>query len=109
MSKPSESSSQRAKQIQETFDWTVQTTALISRLDHRLSWTIEAWKMFNAADGDIRYFRGIRVRSMPDQLPQRARSCLPAIKVAFERLQALHRELVKLEKLCHQSMKLVRS
>ena len=65
--------------------------------------------MFNAADGDIRYFGGIRVGSMPNLLPQRALLCLPAIKVAFERLQALHRELVNLEKMCHQSMKLVRS
>ena len=63
--------------------------------------------MFNDADGDFRYFDGIH--SMPSLSQQRARLYLPAIKVAFERLQALHRELVNLEKTCHQSMKLVRA
>jgi hypothetical protein len=99
--KPAKSAAQRADQIQETFNWTVQTTELISRLDHRLSSTIEAWKMFNAADGDFRYFTGMS--------QQRARLYLPEIKVAFEGLQALHIVLVNLEKSCHQSMKLVRA
>jgi methyl-accepting chemotaxis protein len=60
--------------------------------------------MFNAADGDIRYFSDM-IRSMPKQ---RARLYLPAIKVAFERLQALHRELLNLENTCHRYMKLLK-
>jgi len=104
--KRSESASQRAEQIQETFDWTVQTVKLISRLDHRLSWTIEAWERFNAADGDFRYFCGIH--SMPNLSQQRAHLYLPEIKETYKRLKALHRDLVNLENMCDKSMKLVR-
>ncbi|OCK76055.1 hypothetical protein K432DRAFT_307225 [Lepidopterella palustris CBS 459.81] len=83
-------------------DWTLQTIKLLSRLQSRLSETIEAWETFKSCDGDIGYFFDCR---SPNISPQCVRLSLRAIQDIFGTLKGLQKKLSLLKQSCDESAK----
>jgi hypothetical protein len=96
VSRRSGTAGERATEMKEAFDWTLQTMGLLRRLDGVLSDTVEAWKSFNSPGEDIGYFRDTdRAAISPN-----ARRSLHAIKAIFRQLQGHQKKMVLLNKCC---------
>jgi hypothetical protein len=87
---------ERAAEIKEAFDWTLQTMDLLRRLDGVLSDTVEAWKSFNSPDEDIGYFRNTDAAAISPN----ARRSLHTIKAIFRQLQCNQKRMDLLNKSC---------
>ena len=98
LSRHSGTAGERATEMKEAFDWTLQTMGLLRRLDGVLSDTTEAWKSFNSPDGDIGYFH--------DTDPYAGRS-LHGIKATFRQLQGYQKKMVQLNECCANFSKAV--
>ena len=96
LSRHSGTAGERAAEMKEAFDWTLQTIGLLRRLDGVLSGTVEAWQSFNSPDEDIRYFREADSAAIS---PNACRS-LHAIKAVFRQLQGNQKKMVLLNKCC---------
>jgi hypothetical protein len=103
LSRRSGTTGERAAEMKEAFDWTLQTMSLLRRLDGVLSDTVEAWKSFNSPGEDIDYFRDTdRAAISPN-----ARRSLHAIKAIFRQLQGNQKKMVLLNKCCSDFSKAV--
>lgn len=96
LSRRSGTAGERAAEMKEAFDWTLQTMGLLRRLDGVLSDTVEAWKSFNSPGEDIGYFRDTDGAAISPN----ARRSLHAIKAIFRQLQGNQKKMVLLNKCC---------
>jgi hypothetical protein len=103
LSRRSGTAGERAAEMKEAFDWTLQTMGLLRQLDGVLSDTVEAWKSFNSPGEDIGYFRDTdRAAISPN-----ARRSLHAIKAIFRQLEGHQKKMVLLNKCCSDFSKAV--
>jgi hypothetical protein len=96
LSQHSGTAGERAAEVKEAFDWTLQTMGLLRRLDGLLSDTVEAWKSFSSPDEDIGCFRETDTAAISPN----ARRSLHAIKAIFRQLQGNQKKTVLLNKRC---------
>jgi hypothetical protein len=96
LSRHSGTAGERAAEMKEAFDWTLQTMGLLRWLDGVLSDTVEAWKSFNSPDEDLGYFRDTDTAAISPN----ARRSLHAIKAIFRQLQGNQKKMVLLNKCC---------
>jgi len=83
----------RPEDLQDIYDWTQPTIALLNDLDYDFSSSLLAWETFRSNSGDIGYF----LDSPSSSAPIHDYGSLRAIKETFEKLALLQRKLVKLK------------
>ena len=96
LSRHSGTAGERALEMKEAFDWTLQTMGLLRRLLGVLSDTVEAWKSFSSPGEDIGYFRDTDAAVISPN----ARRSLHTIKAIFRQLQENQKKMFLLNKCC---------
>jgi len=82
--------------VKKAFDFCIQATNLLSRLDSILSETLQCWAAFKSEDGDILYFNDTEAT----ELSPRSRRNLRSIMNVFRLLDGSQKRIVALRKSC---------
>ena len=98
LSLPSSDVGPRAQNPKHTFDLTLQTTGLLSKLLDTLSSPITAWESFNSLNGDIGYFSDFD--SSQESSSFRSRQSLRAINDTVQTWKDLQATLLRLRSHC---------
>ncbi|UPX18038.1 uncharacterized protein EKO05_0008361 [Ascochyta rabiei] len=86
-------------ELEELFEWTIETMQLLRKLNERFAKTNQLWARFNAHDGDRGYFADMR--------DARVICMLSSLKNSFEEMSDLKKKLSQLKKSCNESQRLL--